>query len=186
MDVSFRAEGDEIELAHRVRTGKDARQRDRYRCVLLVCRGEQTLSIACTIGRSRKFVQEWVYRYRDGGLEALRPGRSSGQPTKLPREREAAFKARMLGGPTERDGGVGTLRGLDAVRILEQEFGVAYSLDGVGVYDLLERLNLSCLKPRPRHRKNDPQAMKDWLERALFCPPGEAGSSRQNRRGLVL
>jgi transposase len=72
----------------------------------------------------------------------------------------------MLAGPTERDGGVCTLRGRDAVRILQQEFGVSYSLEGV--YDLLERLNLSCLKPRPRHRKNDPQAMKTWLERAPF------------------
>lgn len=166
MDVFFRENGDEIELSRRVAAERNARQRDRYRCVLLACRGEQTLSIARAVGRSRKFVQEWVYRYRDGGLAALVPRKSPGKPPKLPREREQAFKTRMLAGPTDRDGGVCTLRGNDAVRILREEFGVAYSLDGV--YDLLERLNLSCLKPRPRHRKNDPEAMKAWLDSAPF------------------
>lgn len=69
----------------------------------------------------------------------------------------------MLGGPVQADG-VCTLRGVDAKAILEKEFGVRYSLDGV--YDLLHRLKLSCLVPRPRHRKNDPEAMRRWLEEA--------------------
>jgi transposase len=56
------------------------------------------------------------------------------------------------------------LRGRDAVRILKNEFGVEYTLDGV--YDLLARLGLACLKPRPRHRKNDPAVMRQWLETA--------------------
>lgn len=53
---------------------------------------------------------------------------------------------------------------MNALRILEKEFGVHYTLDGV--YDLLHRLKLSCLVPRPRHRKNDPQVMRQWLEDA--------------------
>ena len=71
----------------------------------------------------------------------------------------------MLAGPRESDG-VCTLRGLEAQRILQEEFGVAYTLQGV--YDLMHRLNLSCLSPRPRHRKNDPAAMAAWVERAPF------------------
>jgi hypothetical protein len=63
--------------------------------------------------------------------------------------------------------GVCTLRGKDAVRILEREFGVSYSLDGV--YDLLERLNYSCLAPRPRHEKGDPAAQQLFKEQAPFC-----------------
>ena len=30
----------------------------------------------------------------------------------------------------------------------------------------MHRVGLSCLKPRPRHRKNDPRAMAEWLDRA--------------------
>jgi len=70
----------------------------------------------------------------------------------------------MLGGVSAADGGVCTLRGADARRILAQEFGVRYTLDGV--YELLHRLRLSCLVPRPRHRKNDPQVMQQWLDSA--------------------
>ena len=50
------------------------------------------------------------------------------------------------------------------MKILANEFGVRYTLDGV--YDLLHRLRLSCLVPRPRHRKNDPQVMQKWLDDA--------------------
>ena len=67
---------------------------------------------------------------------------------------------------TEADGGVCTLRGTDARRILAGEFGVEMTLSGV--YDLMHRLNLSCLRPRPLHRKNDPQAVADWLQHAPF------------------
>jgi transposase len=143
---------------------KAAAQRDRLRAVRLALEGEEAMEIASVLGRSRRFVQEWVYAYRDGGIEAIRPGKSSGRPPRLPREKEPQFKARMLAGPTDSDGGVCTLRGVDAMKILEQEFGVRYSLDGV--YDLLHRLRLSCLVPRPRHRKNDPKLMQDWLDSA--------------------
>jgi transposase len=139
-------------------------QRDRLRAARLALDGREASEIAATLGRSRRFVQEWAYAYRDGGVEAIRPGKSSGRPTKLPREREQAFRARMLAGVTEADGGVCSLRGVDAVKILEAEFGARYTLDGV--YDLLHRLKLSCLVPRPRHRKNDPQVMRQWLEDA--------------------
>ena len=164
MDVRIRREGDERRLEELVRTEREALRRDRYRAVLLALRGGQAPSIARTLGRSRRSVQAWAYAYRDGGIEALRPGKSTGRPSKLPRDQEQAFKERIKAGPAEADGGVCTLRGEDARRILEREFGVRYTLQCV--YDLLERLNLSCLVPRPRHRKNDPEAMREWLDGA--------------------
>ncbi len=59
-----------------------------------------------------------------------------------------------------------TLRGKDARRILDAELGVPLKL--TAVYQWMHRVGLSCLKPRPRHRKNDPAAMADWLEHAPF------------------
>lgn len=164
MNVKVRDEGDVRRLEELVRGERDALRRDRYRAVLLALRGEQAPRIAEVLGRARRSVQDWVYAYRDGGVEALEPGKSTGRPAKLPRDREQAFKERVKAGPTAADGGVCVLRGEDARRILEREFGVRYTLQGV--YDLLERLNLSCLAPRPRHRKNDPQAMRQWLDGA--------------------
>lgn len=136
----------------------------------LALRGEQAPQIAGALGRARRSVQAWVYAYRDGGIDALEPGKSTGRPVKLPRDRERAFAERVKAGPTEADGGVCVLRGEDARRILGREFGVAYTLQGV--YDLLDRLNLSCLVPRPRHRKNDPRAMQQWLDGAPLLSGG--------------
>jgi transposase len=164
MDIKLRDELDRARLRERIDGERDALQRDRLRAALLAAEGNEAVVIAGTLGRSRRFVQEWAYAYRDGGVDAISPGKSTGRPPKLPRDREQAFKARVLGGPAESDGGVCVLRGEDARRILEREFGVAYSLEGV--YDLLDRLNLSCLVPRPRHRKNDPQAAAAWVDRA--------------------
>lgn len=164
MKVKIRGEGDRERLDTLIAREKVAVQRDRLRAARLALDGGEASEIAVTLGRSRRFVQEWAYAYRDGGVEAIRPGKSSGRPTKLPREKEQAFRARMLGGATEADGGVCSLRGVDALKILEAEFGARYTLDGV--YGLLHRLKLCCLVPRPRHRKNDPQVMRQWLEDA--------------------
>jgi transposase len=142
-----------------------ALRRDRYRAVLLAMEGEEAVAIAKALGRSRRSVQDWAYVYRDGGIDAIQPKPRKGRPTKLPREREAEFLTRIKAGPLPRDG-VCTLRGKDVVRILEQEFGVSYTLDGA--YDLLHRLGYACLKPRPRHEKNDPAVMEAFKEHAPF------------------
>ena len=160
MRVTERQAGDAAELTRRVGREPKAGQRDRYRAVLMALDGEGAAAIATTLARSRRQVQDWVYAYRDGGIDELQPKPRPGRPTKLPREREAELRARLDAGPTASDGGVCTLRGKDVVRILEAEFGVAYTLDGA--YDLLHRLGYSCLTPRPVHEKNDPAAVEHF------------------------
>jgi transposase len=159
MRVAERQAGDVAELARRVGREPKAGQRDRYRAVLMALDGEGAAAIAATLARSRRHVQDWVYAYRDGGIDGLQPKPRPGRPTKLPREREAELRARLDAGPTASDG-VCTLRGKDVVRILEAEFGVGYTLDGA--YDLLHRLGYSCLTPRPAHEKNDPAAIEHF------------------------
>jgi transposase len=181
MLVHVRAVGDEARLVELIRRARHAKPRDRLRAVLLAVRGGAAPQIARQLGRSRRFVQDWVYRYRDGGLEALHERPRPGQPTKLARAAEPAFRARLEAGPRAADG-VCTLRGRDLQRILRQEFGAPYSLQGV--YDLLHRLGYACLKPRPRHRKNDPAAMQEWLKRAPLlsgvCGPPTPGSGSKS------
>jgi len=151
------------QLRQRSQQQRDAKQRDHYRAVVLALEGHSAPAIARTLARSRRSVQSWVYAYRDHGLEALGPKRQSGCPSKLPVEKQSAFRERLLAGPTATDG-VCTLRAKDIGRILREEFGVEYTV--AGVYDLLHRLGFSCLAPRPRHRKNDPAQMQQWVEQA--------------------
>lgn len=175
MEVTLHRPGDLEELQRRLARERSAKQRDRYRAVLLALKGFTTAVIQDKLGRSRPFVQQWVYRYRDGGLEAVGERPRPGQPTKLPRQQEAAFKARLDAGPRPADR-VCTLRGRDIQRILEQEFGAQYTLQGA--YDLLHRLGYSCLKPRPRHRKNDPQVMARWKQQAPLLSRRSAKRTR--------
>lgn len=130
--------------------------------------------IAERVGRSRRFAQRWCYAYRDAGLEGLEVKPRSGRPPILSADQQQAFKQRVLDGPTDADG-VCTLRGRDFQRILEAEFGKPMSLSGV--YDLLHRLNLSVLKPRPKHRKSDPEAQQRWLDDAPFLSSGCVSST---------
>lgn len=165
MQITLRHPDDATELTRRIDQARHAKQRDRLRAVQLAIEGESTPTIMRMLGRSRGFVQRWCYVYRDHGLDAVTPTSPPGRPPQLSSEQQVAFKRRVLAGPTEADG-VCTLRGRDFIRILEEEFGVRYELSGV--YDLLHRLGLSVLSPRPQHRKADPQAMAQWIEHAPF------------------
>ena len=178
MDVPARS-ADDVKLLERgVRVERDARLRERYRCVLLALRGFEAVPIGDKLGRSRRFVQYWVYRYRDHGLAGLTDRPRSGQPTRLPRADEDRLRARLDTEPRPQDG-VCSLRGVDVVRILQEEFGVTYSLPGA--YDLLHRLGYSYLRPRPQHRKNDPAAMQRWRQDAPLLSR-KSGTSIPTRR----
>jgi transposase len=163
MMVSQREPGDLQQLKRLIRKEREARRRDRYRAVYLALQGKEAPDIAERLDRSRRSVQDWVYAYRDGGIGALEPKRQSGRPPKLPPEQEAQLKARLDAGPTPADG-VCTLRGKDVVRILEQEFGVKHTLGSI--YGVLSRIGYSCLSPRPRHEKADPELVRRFKEQA--------------------
>jgi transposase len=163
MDVCEREAGDAARLQERIAAEDDGDQRDRYRMALLAIGGWEAQEIAGALGSNRRTVQAWAYRYRDGGIDALIPRKAPGHKTLLPPERQAEFRARIIAGPRDGDG-VCTLRAKDARRILREEFGVAYELKSV--YDLLHRLGLSCLKPRPRHERSDPEAMRKFKEQS--------------------
>lgn len=163
MNVKERDPGDTSRLEALIAAEAKAKQRDRYRMALLAIRGEKKKDISRLLSVPTSVVEQWAYRYRDGGLEALKPKKQPGRTPKLGRERHQEFKERIKAGPREGDR-VCTLRGKDAVRILNEEYKVQYTLNGA--YELLHRLNLTPLTPRPRHEKNDPGAMEEFKKRA--------------------
>ena len=71
MDVELYCPKDLGELLKRIRKERDAKQRDRYRAVLLALKGQTTEAIMHTLDRSKNFVQRWVYAYRDSGIGAI-------------------------------------------------------------------------------------------------------------------
>lgn len=169
MTVTPHTPDDRLLLHERMTRESNAKQRDRYRAVLLAMDGLAGDEIAGRVGRSPRFVDEWAGRYRRGGLGALVPKKQSGRPPKLTAEQARLLKARLDAGPRDADG-VCALRGKDICRIIAQEFKVVHTLGGI--YDVLRRLGYSSLLPRPRHRKNDPTAMQQFVERDAPLLPG--------------
>jgi transposase len=168
MTVTPHTPDDRKAVHQRMTRESDAKQRDRYRAVLLAMDGREGDDIARHLARSPRFVDEWVARYRRGGIDALVPKKQPGRVPKLTPDQERLLKARLDAGPRESDG-VCTFRGADVCRIIEADFGVVHTLGGI--YDVLRRLGYSSLVPRPRHRKNDPQAARQFVEAdaPLFC-----------------
>lgn len=157
MEISLHQPADLPELKRRIRHEKNAKQRDRFRAVLLALQGLGKTEIRQRLARSKSFVEDWVYTYRDHGLEAIAPKKQTGQPTKLPRDREAEFIERIESADQP-------LRGKEIREILEEEFGASYSLQGA--YDLLHRLGFEPLQPRPSNPKKDPAAEAAWRRNA--------------------
>ena len=165
MEVSLRGPEDLTILRERVRKESNAKQRDRYRAVALALEGVSEPEIRLRLGRSRGFIQRWVYAYRDQGISGLVAQKPHGQPPKLPRHREAEFKALLdqPGAPR---------RGRDVAALLKAQFGATYSVRGALL--LLHRLGYGPLKPRPVNPKKDPEAEAQWLEAApLLSSPSE-------------
>ena len=87
MDVRERERGDAARLEDLIDAEANAKQRDRYRAAFLALQSQETEEIMRMLRRSRGFVQRWAYAYRDGGIEALVPGKPKGRPVILGRQR---------------------------------------------------------------------------------------------------
>ena len=148
-----------IQLQSLYQRQKNAKMARRIQAVYLASKGLTCLEIMEITGAARRTVQQWIYKYNQGGLEALRDSSRPGQPVKLKREMEGSFCKRIEAGPAKTDG-VCVFNGPVIRRILEREFGVLYSISGL--YDLLHRLGVSCLCPRPRHEKADPKVQEEF------------------------
>jgi len=163
MEVTERCEGDRQQLAELIGRERNAKQRDRLRAVELALDGHDKDFIRDELERSKSFVEDWVYAYRDGGIEAVTPKKPSGRRPKLAQEREREFLDRVDAGPTAEDR-VCTLRGVDLQRILREHFDAEYSERGV--YALMKRLGYASLVPRPIHEKHDPAQAEQFKQSA--------------------
>jgi transposase len=161
MRVHERAPGDAARLEELIGSETDADQRDRYRIALLALRGREKLEIAGLLGVCKRTVEDWAYRYRDGGIDALKARPRGGSAPRLRGAAAARLAARLDAGATAADK-VCTLRGKDVQRIVREELDTPLAL--ASVYRTLHRLGYSCLAPRPRHEKQDLEAQKKFKE----------------------
>lgn len=149
-----------------------ARRRLHLRTLVLARQGWDAPRITEAVGLSRRTVQRVVERYNQGGLAGLAIRKGRGRKPFLTPPQNAAFLARVEAGPRD-DEPVCAFTGHYLRRVLEDEFHVLYSLDGV--YELLRRHGYTKLMPRPVHEDADPAAQGDFKKNS---PPNSARSPR--------
>jgi transposase len=178
MKVCWKEPSDAQRLRVLVRDTANAKQRDRYRVVLIAGEGLgeqpelQREQIAATVGRSRQFVDEWVGRYRRGGIEALTHKRQRGVKPKLSEDQMRELCAMLEAGPAPEEG-LAAFNGPIIRQKIQERFGKLMSLSGV--YALLHRLEYNDLMPRTTHPDTDPAELEAFKK---SCPSVWISSKR--------
>lgn len=165
MRVDWKSPQDAMLIGELVRNTRQASQRDRYRVVLLAGCGD-----------------EWVGRYRRGGLDALKPIKNKGRSSKLTEQETAQLIETIERPPAEEH--LAAYNGPIIKRKIEEHFGKIYALSGV--YKMLHRLGYNDLMPRPSHPESDPQAQERFKKRVpRTARTDPAGSSRSAHPDLL-
>ena len=154
------------ELKSFYRTEMNARLARRIHGVYLASRGMTCPEIMKITGSARRTVQQWITKYNHDGLEELKDKPRPGQPQHLPRHLQPQLARRIAAGPRPSDG-VSVFTTPVIRRIIEQEFGVLYSLSAIKY--LLRRLGYSYLCPRPKHEESDSAVQEAFKKSSPKC-----------------
>src|SRR5256886_3775300 len=100
-------------------------------------------------GLSRSAAYEWHNRYEEDGIEGLHDRPRPGPPPRVDEATAARLRERIVAGAELERDGVVAFRGVDAQRILKEEFDVDCSLSST--YRLLHRAKMGWPAPPPRH-----------------------------------
>src|SRR5271167_4118159 len=157
----FRSEPGAAEL-RRLARRESGRVCQRVLMIANLLEGMEHEAAARLAGLSRSAAYEWHNRYEENGLEGLRDRPRPGRQPRVDAVTSARFKERIVAGAELERDGVVAFRGVDAQRILKEEFAIDCSLSST--YRLLHRIKLSWLAPRPRHPEADATAQAEFSQ----------------------
>jgi transposase len=170
MKVNWKNPADSEQLRKRIAEQTGAKQRDRYRVVLIAGEGLggkselQREEIAAVVGRSRQFVDLWVGRYRSGGIEALVAKRQKGNKPALTEDQQKRLCELLDRGPTPEEG-LAAYNGPIIKQKPAELFGKTLALGSV--YRILHRLGYNDLMPRTTHPGSSPETMEAFKKKSF-------------------
>ena len=138
----------------------DGAQVRRILAVAMVLEGWSRTEAAAFNGMDRQTLRDWVHRYNDGGIAALRSRRAPGKAPALTSLQRAELLDLVIAGPDPERHGVTRWRCVDLQAEVERRFSVRVHVDTIGRW--LHELGLTRLQPRPYHPRKDPQAEADF------------------------
>src|SRR5207244_4929270 len=135
----FRSEPGAVEL-RRLARRESGRVCQRGLMIANLLEGMEHEEAARLAGLSRSAAYEWHNRYEEDGIEGLRDRPRPGRQPRVDAVTSARFKERMVAGAALERDGVVAFRGVDAQRILKEEFAIDCSLSSN--YRRLHRMTL--------------------------------------------
>jgi transposase len=159
------------EVKERYRTATDRAERTHFHVLWLISQGESQARTARLVGISDRWVQEIVKRYNEGGVEAMRDRRHDhpGPGRVLDAAGEQVLLAALQERPS--DGGLWTSQKVAAW--IGRHTGQRVST--VSGWRTLRRLGQKPQRPRPRHKRADPEAQEAFKEAAGEAPERSTG-----------
>jgi transposase len=165
----------EEELKQRYRCADDPAERSHFHLLWLISQGKTQAEVAKIVGYSERWVQEVVKRYNARGPGAMRDRRHEhpGAPRVLNAEGESALEAAL--GKRPADLGIWTSRKVAAWA--SEHLGRRVST--TSGWRMLRRAGHTPKRPRPRHKRSDPEAQEAFKE----APPAATGRSTGRASG---
>ena len=134
----------------------------RIRAVKRVEAGESPEVVIKALGLSRPRIYEWIAKYREGGIEALRMRKASGKPPKLAGHQLKKIYRLVVGKDPRQLKFEFALWTRGMVReLIKRQFNVRLSEVSVG--RLLKKLGLSPQRPQRRAFQQDELLVVEWM-----------------------
>lgn len=150
-------------LLKAMQTVKDKRHYQRYQVIMYYFQGYTKTEIAKMVCLSRPTIDDYINKYKIGGLDELKMNHSPGAPGFLAKEQELTL-IKVITNQTPDEVGFPNRKNWN-LKIIRQwlitTFNSEYSISGVA--QLLHRLNLSYTRPTYTLAKADPNKQEEFI-----------------------
>jgi transposase len=136
----------------------------RIRAVQSVEAGESPEDVIRTLGFGRTVIYNWLAKYREGGIDALRAKAISGRPSKMTgKQLQWVYKTVTSKNPLQLRFEFALWTRAMIREVIREKFGVRLSEVSVG--RMLRNLGLSPQKPLRRAYERDPELVETWRKK---------------------
>ena len=163
--IRIRRDFEAATLRRLATTAKDAGQARRLLALAAVYDGKDREEAARIGGMDRQTLRDWVHRFNQCGPDGLINARSPGRRPKLSKEQMEELGRLVEAGPDPQKDGFARWRCVDLKRVLGARFAV--DLSEVSLGRILKKLGFSHISARPRHPRQDPEAIASF-KRCFF------------------
>lgn len=134
----------------------------RIQAVQRVEAGESPEDVVRVLGFSRTVIYDWLAKYREGGLDALRAKAIAGRPPRLSGEQlQKLYRAITTKNPMQHRFEFALWTRAMVRELIRERFGVR--LSDVSVGRLLKKMGLTPQKPLRRAYEQNPELVQTWL-----------------------